>query len=46
MPKITELYTYVTDEGDGDEGIPAVLLDGSWWPLPGADMKRSGRVGV
>jgi hypothetical protein len=29
MPKITELYAYIVDEGDADEGIPTVLLDGS-----------------
>jgi hypothetical protein len=45
MTSITQIYAYVVDEGDGDEGIPAVLLDGSWWPLLGADMKRCGRVG-
>jgi hypothetical protein len=40
MPIITELYTYAVDDGDGDEGIPAVLLEGSWWPLLGANMER------
>jgi hypothetical protein len=39
MPKITELYAYVVDDGDGDEGIPAVLQQGSWVPFIGADLE-------
>lgn len=40
MPKITELYCWIVDEGDGDEGIPAVLTEMGWMPLIGADMER------
>ena len=40
MPKITELYAWIVDEGEGDEGVPAVLTDGMWCPMIGADMER------
>lgn len=41
MPKISEMYAYVVDEGNGDEGIPAWLSPhGVWLPLVGADINR------
>ena len=40
MPKIEKIYAYIVDEGEGDEGIPAVQLGDSFFPLIGADMER------
>ena len=44
MPKITEIYAWICDEGGGDEGIPAMELtiDGRQMltPMLGADMER------
>ena len=40
MPKIEELLAYISDEGDGDEGVVAAKLGDSWMPLIGADRDR------
>lgn len=43
MPRITELYAYVTyDADEGDEGVPAFAgPDGALLPMMGADMERA-----
>lgn len=41
MPKITEMYAFVTaDKGPDDEGVVGVNTPAGWMPLVGADMKR------
>lgn len=41
MPKITEFYAFVlADAGPDDEGVPALLRDGAWYPMMGADTKH------
>lgn len=48
MPKITELFAFVAEEGPDDEGVMGMLLPPSpgqqgphqWMPLLGADMNR------
>jgi hypothetical protein len=41
MPKITELYACIAqDGGPDDEGIPSIMLLGQNFPLIGADMGR------
>jgi|CXWL01.1.fsa_nt_gi hypothetical protein len=41
MPKITEMYAFVTaDQGPDDEGVVGVNTPSGWMPLVGADMKR------
>ncbi len=42
MPKITEIYAFVTeDTGPDDEGMVGMQLPGgNWMPLVGADMAR------
>lgn len=41
MPKITEMYAFVCEDGPGDEGVLGILgEDGKWLPLVGADMER------
>lgn len=38
---VKELWAYLAvDPGDGDEGIVAAWLNGSWTPLVGADRQR------
>jgi hypothetical protein len=38
--KVTELWAYVIEDPDGNEGVPAVLINGLWYPLMGADRDR------
>jgi len=38
--KITELSAWVVTEKDGTEGIPAMYLDGVWYPAVCADNAR------
>ena len=41
MPKITELYAFVSIGSDpDDEGIMAFQTDDGWMPMIGADMTR------
>lgn len=41
MPKITEMYAFITeDKGPDDEGVVAMHLGSQWMPLVGADLKR------
>ena len=41
MPlKIEEVYMWVLADENGDEGIPAVMIGGSWIPAVGADAAR------
>ena len=41
MPKIEEMYAFVTeDSGPDDEGIIGMNTGMGWMPLVGADMKR------
>lgn len=42
MPKITEMYAFVTQDGDDpdDEGVMGIKIGGTWMPLVGADMAR------
>jgi len=41
MPKITEIYAFVTeDKGPDDEGIVGMNTGSGWMPMVGADMKR------
>ncbi len=42
MPKITEMFAFVTeDKGPDDEGIVGMKLGSTWMPMVGADMKRT-----
>lgn len=42
MPKITEMFAFVTeDKGPDDEGVVGMKLGSDWMPLVGADMKRA-----
>lgn len=41
MPKITEMFAFVTeDKGPDNEGLVGMKLGSNWMPLVGADMKR------
>ncbi len=40
MPKITEMYAFIAEEGPEDEGIIAMIVGDKWMPMLGADMKR------
>ncbi len=40
MPKVTELYAFVAENGPGDEGLMALILEDKVVPLVGADMER------
>jgi len=40
MPKITELFTFIAENGPEDEGITAMMVGDKWMPMVGADMKR------
>ncbi len=41
MPRITEIYAFITtDTGPDDEGIIASLVGNTWIPLVGADSAR------
>lgn len=38
--KISEMYAFVATEEDGTEGIPAVRMGNTFYPLVGADLDR------
>ncbi len=38
--RIDEIFAFVATDDDGNEGVAAQLIDGSWFPLLGADMER------
>lgn len=38
--RINQLFCFVIVDQDGTEGVPAVNLGGTWFPLMGADMAR------
>jgi hypothetical protein len=38
--KIEKLYAYIVLDEQGNEGIPAMELNGLMYPLVGADMER------
>jgi hypothetical protein len=38
--RINQLFAFVIVDDDGTEGVPALLIDGTWMPLMGADMAR------
>lgn len=41
MKKVDQLYAFVMEDNDGDEGIPAFIgAAGVMFPLVGADMDR------
>ncbi len=41
MPKITEMYAFITEESPGEQGIPAFMApDGTMFPMVGADISR------
>ena len=40
LPKIEEIWAWISDEGEGDEGIIAARIGDSWMPLVGADKLR------
>ena len=40
MPKITELYAFIAEEGPEDEGIVAMTVGDMLMPMVGADMDR------
>jgi hypothetical protein len=41
MPKITEMFVFITeDSGPEDEGIIGMNTGSGWMPLVGADMAR------
>ncbi len=39
MALITEVFVYVVTESEGEEGIPAISLDGAIMPMLAADPK-------
>ena len=40
MPKITELYAFIAEEGPEDEGIVAMTVGDMLMPMVGTDMDR------
>lgn len=38
--RITTIHAFTAIGEDGDEGIPAILLDGTWMPMVCADQAR------
>lgn len=40
MPLITQMFAWVIEETPGDEGVPAFMMGGMWFPLMGADIAR------
>ena len=40
MPKITEMYAFIAEDGPEDEGIVAMMQGDKWIPMVGADMAR------
>ena len=38
--RINQVFAFVIVDEDGTEGVVAVLRDGVWMPLMGADMSR------
>jgi hypothetical protein len=40
MPKITQMFAFISEEGPEDEGVMGMMRNGMWMPLVGADMKR------
>ena len=41
MPRITEMYAFVSeDEDQDDEGIVGTMIGDEWFPMVGADMAR------
>jgi len=38
--RINQLFAFVIVDEDGTEGVPAIWLNGTWFPLMGADMAR------
>ena len=38
--RINQLFAFTFIDADGTEGVPALLVDGVWLPLMGADMAR------
>ena len=40
MPRITEVFAFIAEEGPENEGIVAMMVGDKWMPMLGADMKR------
>ncbi len=40
MPKITEMYAFIAEEGPEDEGIVAMKVGNMMMPMVGGDMAR------
>ncbi len=40
MPKITEMYAFIAEDGPEDEGIVAMMVGDGWMPMVGGDMAR------
>jgi len=40
MSEVTELFAFVVDGGDGNEGVAAVRTPQGWMPMIGADRAR------
>lgn len=40
MPKITELFAFIAEDGPEDEGIVAMKVGDMMMPMVGADMER------
>lgn len=38
--RINQMFAFVLVDEDGTEGVPAVQVEGVWFPLMGADMAR------
>lgn len=38
--RINQMFAFVILDDDGTEGVPAMLIEGVWMPLMGADMAR------
>lgn len=42
--KVDQMWAFVVMDDDGDEGVPAVKMNGNFYPLVGADMARAKSV--
>lgn len=40
LPRIEKIWAFVSVDDDGDEGLVAANVNGSWMPLLAADEKR------
>lgn len=38
---VDELFAFIATDDDGDEGVMAAMMDGTWYPLVAADLVRA-----